>query len=143
MRQLSTTKKLVLGVCTVLGLYGLLIGAWATRPMSDTVPVGIDWSPTVASPPRPQQLVSQRVSCNSLFSATALAGPLPALTPQPADRAPLRYQRPPCELVHQDARKVLVVDTVVALGIIAALIALRARLRRSATMPLVAHNLAG
>ncbi len=126
-------KKLMLGVAAVFGLYGLLIAGWASRPMSDTVPVGIDWIPTIANPPRPQQMVSQKVACKSLFSASAVAGALPALIAQPTNRPPLRYQRPPCELVRQDARKVLVVDTLVAAGIIAGLVAFKSRLRRTAT----------
>jgi hypothetical protein len=130
MSSLSLTKKLILAAFAVVGLYGLLIGGWAFRSMSDSVPVGMDWSPTVASPPRGQQAVSQRVSCNNLFASSAVDGPLPTLTPQPKDRPALAFQRPPCQLVQHDAIWVLTLDTIFAAMILAAIALLLARRRQ-------------
>jgi hypothetical protein len=72
----------------------LLVVLWAARPLTDTVPVGMDWTPTLQQPPATQRLVSQEVECNTLFDSSARDDePLPTLTPQPEGRAALDYQR--------------------------------------------------
>ena len=81
--------------------------AWAVRPHTDSVPVGIDKSVEPAGVP-----LSVDVQCNGAFDATARYGELPVLPAQPAGAPALEFQREPCELVHRDARLVLAIDTV-------------------------------
>ncbi len=114
------SKRLVAAIVAVV-VYALVISVfWAARPLEDAVPVGMDYSPLLLTPPEPQRLLSQDVECNTLFAGSARPDePLPVLPTQPADRPPLDYQREPCELVQRDARVLLglnVVAVALALG---------------------------
>lgn len=126
----DTGRKLVLVAAAVLFYFVVLIMVWAVRPLDDSVPVGTDWAPTIAVPPEPQRLVSQPVDCNTLFDDHPRSTPLPQLTPQPADRAALAFQREPCELVHANARRLLAINTVVVIVALAVLTWLAMRTRR-------------
>ena len=95
--------------------YAVVIGIWAARPLSESIAVGTDWTPTLLDPPQGSKEVRQEVSCNSLLSSSARPDePLPTLTPQPADKPPLAFHRVPCEFVRSDARKTFVIDIVAA-----------------------------
>ena len=110
----SSGRRALWWVVAALAIFGCwLFGAWARVPLHDAVPVGIDYAPTTFVPPGAPRLLSVRVECNSLFAAgSRRAGtPLPSLPVQPPNRPELAFQRVPCELVHGDARKVLVLDT--------------------------------
>jgi hypothetical protein len=114
------SKRLVVAIVAVI-LYAVAVTVfWAARPLTDAVPVGIDYSPLLLTPPEPQRLISQDVECNTLFAGSARPDePLPVLAVQPADRPPLEFQREPCELVHRDAQLLFglnVVAVIVALG---------------------------
>jgi hypothetical protein len=111
----------------VLAWYLVVLFTWATRPLHDTVPIGIDY--TATSP----RMAYQEVRCNTLFGSSPLDGEPPALRvqmtngvpatatspaapPGPLDSAhQFAYQRPPCGLVQHDARIVFVIDTLGAL----------------------------
>jgi hypothetical protein len=98
-------------VTIAIGLVWFAISvAWAVRPQTDSVPVGIDKSVEPAGKP-----LSVDVQCNGAFDATARDGGLPTLPAQPAGAPALEFQREPCELVHSDARLVLAINTVVLL----------------------------
>ncbi len=123
-------SKLLLSAVGVVLLYLLLAFGWAARPLHDSVPVGTDWAPTVLTPPKPQQLVSQEVRCNSVFASSPRGSePLPSLTPQPKGQPALDYQRPPCVLVQSNARTVFVIDTLFAIGVLALIGAVAMRRR--------------
>jgi hypothetical protein len=97
-------RFIVLGV-VVLSVWFVLSVVATVRPQADAVPVGTDHTA------EPARLVSVEVACNGPFDSPARAdGPLPVLTPQPAGRPPLEFQRPPCELVQRNARLLLGVD---------------------------------
>lgn len=113
-----SNRRLYLAAAAVVVAYLALVVGWAARPMYDSVPVGTDWSPTVLTPPKGQQLVSVEVTCASLFSGDTIGAPLPTLQQQPEGRSPLTFERPPCELVLSDARNIFVLNTVVALGLL-------------------------
>lgn len=111
------------GAVVLLALYVVMVVGWAIRPLHDSVPVGTDWSPTVAVPPKAQRQVSQRVSCNSLFADSPRGNDqLPTLTPQPEGRRALAYEREPCDLVQRDARLVFALDSIVTLVLLAGLL---------------------
>ncbi len=94
--------------------YAATLGFWAARPLSDTVPVGVD--NTLKTPAS----VSIHVSCNTLFrSAPRPDSPLPALAAQPAGQPPLAYSHTPCAQTHREARGLFVFDTFCVVGAIA------------------------
>ncbi len=81
------------------------------------------------------------MECNSLLSSTARPDePLPTLTPQPTDKPPLAYRRPPCEFVHSDARRTFAID-VLAIVIAIGVLAIAFKRRRQDDQPLVATAL--
>ncbi|MCX6522447.1 MAG: hypothetical protein NTZ21_17455 [Actinobacteria bacterium] len=115
-------KRLGLIAIAILAYYVILVGVWASRPLEDSVPVGLDWTPTVLVPPKGQQLVSQRVDCNTLFSGDARPDePLPALTEQPKGRDALAFQREPCVLVHTDAQRNFAINTIAVVALLGGL----------------------
>ncbi|MBI5088442.1 MAG: hypothetical protein HZB15_06145 [Actinobacteria bacterium] len=117
-----TRGRLAIVAGALLLYFALLMTVWAARPLeSDSVPVGVDWTPTTAVPAQPERNAVQVVECNSLFDGDAFDEPLPALTPQPAGRPALAYQHEPCALIHRDARIVFAIN---ALGLLAGLVVL-------------------
>ncbi len=133
-------RRLWIAVSVVIA-FAALIGWWAVRPLTDSVAVGTDWTPTLLDPPQGQQEIRQEVECNSLLSSTARPDePLPTLTPQPTDKPPLAYRRPPCEFVHSDARRTFAID-VLAIVIAIGVLAIAFKRRRQDDQPLVAAAL--
>ena len=129
-------KKLgIAALCVIVAYLGLNFG-WATQPRFDVVPVGIDWTPTTLTPPQAQKSATQRVNCNSLFDSEARStAPLPELKLQPQGKPALAFQRTPCDLVHSDAREILALNTVAALGALGAIAYLARRHRRHLLAP--------
>jgi hypothetical protein len=79
---------------------------WAFQPLTDSVPVGIDYT---LVPPRP---VSVEVQCNTLFDGAAHDGsPLPTLKAQPKGAPALGFQRDVCTQVHSEAQVLFYLDT--------------------------------
>jgi hypothetical protein len=105
----SGRRTLLLLVSGITIWYVATLAFWAVRPLSDSVPVGIDY--TLAQP----RQVSVEVDCNNVFSGTARdSSPLPTLQVQPVTtpQVPaLAFQRTPCRLVHDQARTVFYLDT--------------------------------
>jgi hypothetical protein len=102
------------------------IVAWATQSTSDSVPVGVDRNLV------PPKLVSVSVTCQGVFdSASRDDSPLPALDVQPKNSPPLKFQREPCLVVHQQARIVFALDTALFGGVLACSVYLAVRRRRS------------
>jgi hypothetical protein len=125
-------KRLGLAAIAVLAYGLILVVVWASRPIEDSVPVGIDWSPTVLVPPGPQQPVSQRVVCNTLFAGRPRPDePLPTLTEQPKDRPELAFQREPCKLPYADARRNFAINVIAVIAALASLGFLARRWRRA------------
>ncbi len=114
-----SVKRLGLAAVAVVAYALILVGVWASRPLHDSVPVGTDWTPTLLAPPAPQQLVSQRVTCNTLFSGDPRPDePLPTLTDQPKGRPELAFQREPCALVHSDAQRNFAINMIAVVGLL-------------------------
>lgn len=112
MFHLNRTARLVLG--GIVLWYAATLGFWAVRPLSDTVPVGVD--NTLKTPAS----VSVHVSCHTLFrSAPRSNSPLPTLTAQPVGQPPLAYSHTPCVRTHSEARRLFAFDTLCAIGAIA------------------------
>ena len=127
----SVSKPLRIAFVAVIVHFALVVGLWAVRPLEDSIPVGLDWSPTVANPPEPQRLLSQDVECHSLFDSSPRPDePLPVLPVQPEGKPALAFQRKPCELVHSQARIVFGIDVLFTAGTLAALVWIGRRLRR-------------
>jgi hypothetical protein len=128
----ATAKRLSLAAVAISVYFVLLMLVWATRPLHDSVPVGIDRTPTTAVPPKPEQAVSQRVECNSLFAEDSRPDEsLPTLRPQPKGQPALAYQREPCNHVHSEARVLLAINSLVVVVLMALLVFLAVRSRRS------------
>lgn len=114
----------------VVAAYVVLVLAWGVRPLQDSVPVGVDRSPTLLVPPQAERRVSQDVACNTLFASAPRGDePLPALTPQPPGQPALEFQREPCELVHSQARVLMAANTAVALLLAAGAVTIAVRRR--------------
>ena len=102
---------------------------WAMQPMTDSVPVGVDYTLKVPA------FVSVSVDCRSLFdSASRDDVPLPALKAQPPKTPALAFQREPCAIVHQQARIVFLLDTAAFAAVAAGFAWLTLRRRRSASV---------
>ena len=124
-------RRLLLATVAVLAYAGLLVGVWATRPLHDSIPVGMDYSPTLASPPEPARLLSVDVTCNALFSSSPSGDePLPELTAQPEGFPALAFQREPCALVHRNARVLFVVNVLAVVATLTVIGLVARRLRR-------------
>ena len=107
--------------------YVLVLVFWALQPLSDSVPVGIDYT---RQPPAP---VSVTVECQSLFDSTPISDePLPPLKEQPKGAPPLDYQREPCVIVQHQARIVFAIDTAAFVAVLVGFVWLGVRRRRSA-----------
>ncbi len=108
-RMSSGRRTLLLLVSGITIWYVATLAFWAVRPLSDSVPVGVDYTLV------PARQVSVEVDCNTVFSGTARdSSPLPALHVQPVTKPPtpaLEFQRTPCRLVHDQARTVFFLDT--------------------------------
>ena len=116
----------------VVVIFALAVGIWSTRPLHESFHVGTDWTPTLLSPPQAAKEVHVEVECNNLFAASPRSDtPLPALTPQPADKPPLAYPREPCAFVHGDARRAFAIDVLVVVVALGALAMLRRRSHRT------------
>jgi hypothetical protein len=101
-------RFILIGAIGVVVWYVCVLALWALQPLSDSVPVGVDY--TLKTPVN----VSVSVDCNSLFnSAPRDDSPLPELKAQPAGDPSLEHQREPCVLVQDHARIVFVLDTAV------------------------------
>lgn len=132
---MSGRRRAATIVFAIVALWAIGLTVWAVRPLSDSVPVGIDHN---LAPPRE---VSQDVDCNSLFSSSARPDePLPALPVQPALQPPvqpLAYQRTPCALVHDQARVLFAINVVMALAAAIGGVALLTRRRGRTAEPAV------
>jgi hypothetical protein len=121
----ASRRFALIGAAGTAVWYVCILAFWALQPLSDSVPVGVDYSG--ATPVN----VSVSVDCNTLFnSAPRPDDPLPPLTVQPEGKLALGFQRDPCVLVHDQARIVFVLDTVVFLGVLGCLVGLTVRRRR-------------
>ena len=119
----------------VVILYAIVIGIWAVRPLSESLDVGTDWTPTLLDPPQGSREVRQEVSCNSLLSGSPRSDePLPELAVQPADKPPLAFARVPCQFVHSDARRAFVIDIVAIAAAVGLLVWLSRRRRETAAV---------
>lgn len=125
------TRLLLLVGLAVVAWFALVV-RWAVLPLSDTQPVGRNADNKIA------YLTTE---CGSLFDASPTGGkvvPAPVTPPEVlAVKPPLAawaYVRPPCELVHRDARIVFGISVIAFLTLIGALgfVALRTRERADA-----------
>jgi hypothetical protein len=120
----------------VISIFALAVGVWATRPLHESLHVGTDWTPTLLVPPQGAKEVHVEVECNNLLASSPRSdAPLPALTPQPADKPPLAYPREPCVFVHSDARRAFAIDVLVVVVALATLAYLRRRSHRTRVVP--------
>jgi hypothetical protein len=113
---MSRRTRLLLMVAGGLTLwFGLTLALWAFRPLTDSVPVGLNADKIP---------VSQEVKCNNLFQSN------PHDEAAPFIPSPLRYERVPCVAVHREARIVFAIDTVLYVAGLAAVAAIGLRGRR-------------
>jgi len=103
-------RTIPLIVAAVTAWFAITLVVWAIRPLSDTVPIGVDYS----LPARKR--VTSTVQCNTLFESPVRdAAPPPSFNPQPGNAPPLAYQRNPCELVHRQAQGLFYANVAVLL----------------------------
>lgn len=117
----SARRSVFLASAALVVWYLCVLLLWAVQPLSDAVPIGVDYS--LKSP----RQVSQVVECNTLFAESARdSSPLPVLNPQPADKPPLTYSREACVDVQRDARIIFALNTVfVAVALIGVFLVVR------------------
>jgi hypothetical protein len=102
----SGRRSIIIAACGLLAWYAITLGFWALRPLSDSVPAGMDRrTPNAVA-------YSQKVSCNNLFTSAARSGDVPTLPDQPAGVNKLGYQRTPCTSVHNEARVLFILNTI-------------------------------
>lgn len=120
------TRWLSFAGAGVLFWFVLVVGMWAIRPLSDTVPVGVNAD---------RVPVTQKVRCNTLFENSARDNtPLPTLAvskvPLPKDVQELAYTRSACGEVHRQAQIIFGVNTLLTIVALAAIGAVAGRGRR-------------
>lgn len=99
-------RAVFLGAVISVAWYVCVLVFWAVQPLSDAVPVGVDYTL------KPPGFASVTIDCNRLVDgAPRDATPLPAMKAQPKGSPPLGYQRDPCAIVHHQARIVFGLDT--------------------------------
>ena len=99
-------RLLLMAVAALVAWFAMVTVTWAVRPLSDTMPVGRD----------PDGLVYRRTVCGTLFDSNPTAG---VTVPEPTTPAtldltkylPFGFPRPPCVLVHHEARVLYAIDT--------------------------------
>ena len=122
----ATRRVALIGALATVVWYLLVLIFWALQPLSDSVPVGIDYTKVPAAP------VSVTVECQSLFGSAPLGDePLPTLKEQPKNAPELAFQREPCVLVQQQARIIFALDTVAFAAVMVGFVWLSLRRRRS------------
>ena len=138
---MSRTRRSLLIVGGVLIAWFLCtIVFWGVRPLSDSVPIGIDQSLLCDDGVNrcPKQ-VSETVECNSLFDSSArdTSKALPVLNVQPEGFAELTYSRSACGAVQRDARIVFGLNTVFVLVALAGVVLVARRTSAHAEPPLM------
>jgi len=111
-------RKILIGSgLAVIAFYVCILFVWALRPLTDSVPVGTDY--TGKSP----VLVSAEVTCHTLFEGgTGASKALPVLKKQPKGSPALGFQRGVCSAVHRDARIIFGLDTLASVGALAVIV---------------------
>lgn len=119
------TRWLSFAAAGVLVWFALVVGVWAIRPLSDTVPVGVNAD---------RVPVTQKIRCHTLFESSARDDTaLPTLplspVPLPRDVRELAYTRSACGEVHRQAQIIFAVNTLLTIVALAgiAVVALRGR----------------
>lgn len=116
-------RPVLIAAVALIGWYVIVLLLWAVQPLSDSIPVGVDRSPTILVPAKPEKQISKTVECNSLFAGSARdAGPLPELPVQPDKYPALEYPRAACSAVQRDARIVFGLNTAFVLVGLAGLV---------------------
>lgn len=115
----------LIGTVAVVVWYVVVLAVWALQPLTDSVPVGVDY--TLQTP----KAVSVEVDCNTLFETSSRGdSALPALKAQAVGDPALAFQRTPCAVVHGHARVIFALNTVVFAAVVAVFLWLSIRWRR-------------
>ena len=125
------TRLLVLAAVVLVGWFTFITLTWAIQPLSDSMTVGKNTE---------GEFIVQRTACGSLFDSSPTAGqPVPVLETPEGVTPDWAHPRPPCELVHEQARVLFGINVaVLLLGLAAvAIIAVRTR-SRPATLVIAA-----
>ena len=124
---MSTGRRYALvGMLATVAWYACVLVFWAFQPLSDAVPVGIDF--TLPAP----TTVSVAVYCNGLFDgASRDDSPVPALKAQPEGKPKLAFQREPCGIVHNHARIVFILDSALFAAVVGCFVWLTFHRRRA------------
>lgn len=118
----------LIGIIAAALWYACILGFWALQPLTDSVPVGVDYTLTTSAN------VSVAVDCNMLFDNSRRPDePLPPLNVQPEGKPQLAFEREPCVLVQDQSRIVFVLDTVAFAAVMGGLAFVFLRGRRPAT----------
>lgn len=124
--MLAGRRFVFIGTAAAVVWYACILVIWALQPLSDSVPVGVDYTPTTP------KAVSVSVECDTLFDGASRGdSPLPPLKVQPKDKPPLAFQRDPCALVHSQARIIFGLDTAGFAAVMACCVWLTLRWRRA------------
>jgi hypothetical protein len=120
----SGRRMAMIAIGGLLAWYICTLVFWAFQPLTENVPVGVDYTRK-----NPRE-ISVAVKCSTLFRATSRrSSPLPALTAQPVGKPPLAYAYDPCIRTHRQARALFVLDTAVVLAGVALAVWLTIRQR--------------
>lgn len=126
------TRLLLLVGLAVVAWFALVV-RWAVLPLSDTQTVGRNAK---------NLLAYQTTECGSLFDSSPTGGKVVLAPVTPPDvlavKPPLAewtYARPPCELVHQQARVVFGIDIVAFVVLMGGLAFVAMRTRSQADAP--------
>ena len=120
-------RYLIGTVLTLVAWYVCVLFLWALQPLSDSIPVGVE--------AKTGRAISQTVECNTLFSGAARsADPLPSLI------KPYAYPRAACSLVHDQARTLFILNTVLVFAALLVAAALAVRLSKRGPEPTLVRS---
>lgn len=121
---MSRRTKILLGVSLGLLAWFAITLVWASRPLSDSIPVGKDADGKV---------IVEDVECGTLFESDAMGGnPVPTVVTPPKIKPAWELARVPCTLVHDQAQVLFGMNVVVFLLGVAAIGFVATRTRQPA-----------
>jgi hypothetical protein len=104
---MSRRTRILLWVSLGLAAWFAVTIYWATQPLTDSVPVGLD---------KDGKAAVLEVQCNNLFDATAVdASAVPEVVTPVGVEHPWEMTREPCTLVHDQAQVLFGINVVVFL----------------------------
>lgn len=129
---MSRRSRIFLSVTLALIAWFAVTIVWASRPLTDSVPVGKDAD---------SKVVVERVECNTLFDSSPMdASKMPTIVTPAGIAVEWALPRTPCTQVHEEARLLFGINVIVFVLGLAAVGLVASRMRRPALAQMTAAS---